>query len=75
MLYRLPIDDGTANDGAAIEAAGVRLANRPVGGEPKRDNPISIIFDANDGDIRRSTNARRIPGNDIQYRLNLRRRS
>src|SRR4029434_114910 len=71
-MYRLPIDDGTANDGAAI--AGTGFANCPGGGEAIRcDNPISIIFDANDGDIRRSTNARRIPGNDIQYRLNRRR--
>ena len=61
-MYRLPIDDGTANYGAAIE--GPDFANRPVGGETiSCDNPISIIFDANDGDIGRSTNTRRIPGN------------
>ena len=73
-MNRLSVDHRTANHGAAIDGTG--FTGRPVGrGAVSCDDPIGIIFEANDGDIERFANARRILSNDIQHRLNVRRRA
>ena len=73
-MHRLAVDDCSANHGAAIDGAG--CSGRPVGcGAVNCDVPIGIIFDATNGDIGRPTNARGVFCNDIQYRLNIRRRA
>ena len=73
-MHRLPIDNSTANYGATIEGTG--FASRPVGCEAIgcRD-PITVLFDAYDRNIGRSTNTSSILSNCIQNGLNVRRRA
>jgi hypothetical protein len=63
-MYRLAVCNRAANHGTTIDWTG--FPGRPVWrGAISCYDPIGIIFNAYDGDIGRSTNARRVLSDDI----------